>query len=906
MKTTKRIQKRVLCGLLLSVLFAVVALGGFLGYTPTAKADESTYTTENTDVYKIISHSGVEFLALTNYDYQDSSLVDLGQYRDIIKGFNTFDYIVADGKTLTESGKSEASIYLNLFNKFPGSFCFTTGATQSITIKKGCQFPSLAYMQGDTAATVYVTTQDATFMKNADASWARTYTGGTETLITSVDGLSGTDMAFTLSVHDYGAQANQELNQIENYKIKLDSLNMLSYIQLNGHSLDGSQDKDERLSFAKFISQPRFNMFGGVGRFSFRVKRDSYTAAEGDTLFIKAGCQFPSKAYMDGTSDLFYITPADRTFVYTSGVWQLQTSTEEITEDITLTGGFSSHYTEIGILFNQGEFLSSSIYVNNNPGECGADVMQWIVIGKDGQEKTLRQLIDANESGETSFGDTSYEPPFNNGGKFAPVCVLTYKDRILVRILKDYGLEGTYTVTIKNGFSVTNAKTATSYTVGRDLVLASKKSDHGYYSFASTVTWNVEGVTTAEWVANGDMPVYSGETPVKPSTDTTDYTFSGWDKELAAVTGDVTYTAQFTASARKYTVSFVDENGETILHSAEVANGALITKPADPQKASTDEYEYTFDGWYTADDEKWVFDTNKMPIADTTLKAKYMQSERLYRVYFTDDEGNTYTDTAYATQALKYNGVAIKPVDPVKDSTAAQVFTFAGWYSGETEWDFATQVTQDVTLQAKFTAATRRYDVTITFDGLENDKQDVVKKADYNSILDLSEYNETGYGFTATANGDPIDGKSYTVTGDVTIAIIYEVGKYVVTFTVEGLTVRPSSLPEKTELSQGQKLLLGDYSVLDYTYKIYLGEQEITATEVDVQSDITLRVVYTAVPDDKDDNPGNTGDDNGDNTDGNDKKGCGSAMAGGSIAGGGALLLLVAVLLRKRKSAPIE
>ena len=79
MKTTKRIQKRVLCGLLLSVLFAVVALGGFLGYTPTAKADESTYTTENTDVYKIISHSGVEFLALTNYDYQDSSLVDLGQ-----------------------------------------------------------------------------------------------------------------------------------------------------------------------------------------------------------------------------------------------------------------------------------------------------------------------------------------------------------------------------------------------------------------------------------------------------------------------------------------------------------------------------------------------------------------------------------------------------------------------------------------------------------------------------------------------------------------------------------------------------------------------------------------------------------------------------------------------------------
>ena len=62
----------------------------------------------------------------------------------------------------------------------------------------------------------------------------------------------------------------------------------------------------------------------------------------------------------------------------------------------------------------------------------------------------------------------------------------------------------------------------------------------------ATVTWIVDGVTTTQVYAYGDVPAYNG-TPTKAETPYYTYAFTGWDKELTAVTGDVTYTAQFQA-----------------------------------------------------------------------------------------------------------------------------------------------------------------------------------------------------------------------------------------------------------------------------------------------------------------------------------------------------------------------
>ncbi len=47
--------------------------------------------------------------------------------------------------------------------------------------------------------------------------------------------------------------------------------------------------------------------------------------------------------------------------------------------------------------------------------------------------------------------------------------------------------------------------------------------------------------------AEGDIPVYQGEVPTKPADDQFTYTFYGWDKEVIAVTAEVTYTAIYSA-----------------------------------------------------------------------------------------------------------------------------------------------------------------------------------------------------------------------------------------------------------------------------------------------------------------------------------------------------------------------
>ena len=108
--------------------------------------------------------------------------------------------------------------------------------------------------------------------------------------------------------------------------------------------------------------------------------------------------------------------------------------------------------------------------------------------------------------------------------------------------------------------------------------------------------------------------------------------------------------------------------------------------------------------------------------------------------------------------------------DPTKDMTVDKVYTFAGWYNGETKWNFDTDTVKgDVTLVAKFTETARKYTVTITFVGLEKDE--VTLQVEYNGRVDFSAYAEDGYNMTIKNGETEING--LTVTGDVNITITY-------------------------------------------------------------------------------------------------------------------------------------
>ena len=68
-----------------------------------------------------------------------------------------------------------------------------------------------------------------------------------------------------------------------------------------------------------------------------------------------------------------------------------------------------------------------------------------------------------------------------------------------------------------------------------------------YAQWGYTVTWQDwdDTLLKKEVLAEGTTPTYDGADPEKAEDEQNTYTFAGWTPEITAVTGDVTYTAQF-------------------------------------------------------------------------------------------------------------------------------------------------------------------------------------------------------------------------------------------------------------------------------------------------------------------------------------------------------------------------
>lgn len=99
----------------------------------------------------------------------------------------------------------------------------------------------------------------------------------------------------------------------------------------------------------------------------------------------------------------------------------------------------------------------------------------------------------------------------------------------------------------------------------------------------------------SETLPYGTIPT-PPEAPTKEPTQTHTFSFKGWDKALSAVTGDVTYTAQYYSTLRKYTITFLDEDG-TLLFTTSTAYGTYPAVSQEPTKTGGEACFYTFAGW---------------------------------------------------------------------------------------------------------------------------------------------------------------------------------------------------------------------------------------------------------------------------------------------------------------------
>jgi len=166
-------------------------------------------------------------------------------------------------------------------------------------------------------------------------------------------------------------------------------------------------------------------------------------------------------------------------------------------------------------------------------------------------------------------------------------------------------------------------------------------------------------------VKEGEMPVYDKENPTKASTDQYDYAFKGWTPELVVATKDATYTATYSSTVRKYTITFYDEDGTTVLDSKEVEYGTVPTTSVVPTKASTNTKVYTFDGW------------DPTPVAVTreaSYKATYSETTRKYTVKFVNGE------TVLQTESLEYGVTpSYKGDEPTKEAEEGITYKFDSW-----------------------------------------------------------------------------------------------------------------------------------------------------------------------------------------------------------------------------------
>ena len=266
------------------------------------------------------------------------------------------------------------------------------------------------------------------------------------------------------------------------------------------------------------------------------------------------------------------------------------------------------------------------------------------------------------------------------------------------------------------------------------------------------IIWkNGDEVLQSGKVAYGERPEYTGATPTKEQTVDKTYTFSGWSPDVKEVTGDATYTAQFTETTRKYKITWVIDGKE---ETEEVAYGVKPTY-AEPTKAADEYYSYEFSGWQPA-----ITEVN----GDATYTATFTKTPVKYTITF-DTDGGTFVDSITAG----YGTSITAPANPTKTG-----YTFAGWDTEIPE----NMPAYDMTITAKWTV--NQY--TITFD--TNGGSDVASiTQDYGTDI-TAPANPTRIGYTFA--GWDVAIPATMPAEDMTITAKWNINRYTITFNTDG------------------------------------------------------------------------------------------------------------------------
>ncbi len=264
----------------------------------------------------------------------------------------------------------------------------------------------------------------------------------------------------------------------------------------------------------------------------------------------------------------------------------------------------------------------------------------------------------------------------------------------------------------------------------------------------------------------GTMPGFRGTTPAKQSTVQYSYSFSGWSPSIVSVEGEATYVANYTSTLNKYVVTFVDEDGSTILQRDTLDYGTMPSfRGTNPAKQSTAQYSYSFSGWSP---------TIEQVSGNATYTATFASTLNKYIVTFVDEDGSTILQR----DTLNYGTTpSFRGATPAKQSTAQYSYSFSGWSPS------IVSVEGEATYVANYASTLNRYVITfVDEDGstvLQRDTLDYGAMPMYGDTIPTKEGNaQYSYAF---AGWQPT---LAAVTEDATYTAMYSqtLNKYVITF----------------------------------------------------------------------------------------------------------------------------
>lgn len=258
------------------------------------------------------------------------------------------------------------------------------------------------------------------------------------------------------------------------------------------------------------------------------------------------------------------------------------------------------------------------------------------------------------------------------------------------------------------------------------------------------------------------------------------YAFAGWFDTSASsggtqlttttkVISNKTWYARWTPTYKNYTVTW-DGNGGTPSKSSSSFhyNDALGTLPTATRTG------YTFKGWSTSKTGTVNVSTTTKVTANVTYYAVWTINSYTWTFDANGGTGDT-------TKTLNYNATLSTLPTASRASTAANNYTFAGWFdtdasTGGTQLTTSTKCTSNKTWYARWTASTRQYKLTVTAGtggtvsggGTYN----------YNASATLKATANSGYHFVKWSDGNTSATRTVTVTKDATYTATFEQDPY--------------------------------------------------------------------------------------------------------------------------------